>query len=220
MCGLLFLLISDCHEGDFGKMKKILLIVLPFLLFVGCEKSIDEETLNKFESTKLSDNEIMASCNGTYHKDEFSDIIIKSINNNDYGEMNDELMEAYKKLDLYQSNYKLMLFASSLSNQTNKLLNISLSEISADKQYILKGSSNCKIKFMDGDILELKHNGESDFGTMFVFNIKKKSDYYKLRTKEIDVIRLVGESNVHDYRIHSWNKDYLIKNLQCIDNPF
>ena len=79
-------------------MKKILLIVLPFLLFVGCEKSIDEETLNKFESTKLSDNEIMASCNGTYHKDEFSDIIIKSINNNDYGEINDELMEAYKKL--------------------------------------------------------------------------------------------------------------------------
>jgi len=194
------------------------LIIL--LLIVGCGDSIDEETLNKFESTKLSDKEIMESCNVTYNKDEFSDVTSKSINNNNFGEMNDELMEVYKKLDLYQSNYKLMLFASSLSNQTNKLLNISLSEISADKQFILKGSSNCKIKFMDGDILELKHNGESDFGTMFVFNIKKINDYYKLRTKEIDVIRLVGESNVHDYRIHSRNKDYLIKKLQCIDNPF
>ena len=85
---------------------------------------------------------------------------------------------------------------------------------------IIQDKSTCTIKFTDGDMLELKHNGESDFGNMFSFYIKKKSVYYKLRTKEIDLIRLIGESNVHTYSIDSWNKDYLIKNLQCIDNPF
>jgi len=195
-------------------MKKLLLIVL---LIVGCEDSIDEETLNKFESTKLSDKEIMESCNARINKDEFDDVITKSISKSNFGEMNDDLMEAKKKNNLYLQNYKLMLHAFSISNGT---LTLGLSEIGADKQYILKGSSNCKIKFMDGEILELKHNWESDFGTAFLFNIDKKSIYYKLRTKEIDVIRLVGESNVHDYSIHSRNKDYLIKNLQCIDNPF
>jgi len=198
-------------------MKNTTLFILLSLFIISCDEKISERTLGRFESTKLSEKELMETCNVKYKKDEFSEVSSKSIHKTNFGEMNNDLMKLIQKTDIYKSNYKIWLYIHSFN--TGKLL-LSFSEIGVEDQYIFEDKSYCLIKFIDGDILELKHSGKSDFGSSFSFDINKKSVYYKLRTKEIDRIRLVGESNVHDYSIHTWNKDYLIKNLQCVDNPF
>tara|TARA_B100000965_G_scaffold205634_1_gene171718 strand:+ start:1692 stop:2240 length:549 start_codon:yes stop_codon:yes gene_type:complete len=172
------------------------------LLFIGCSEKIDQSTLDKFESTKLTVEENIELCADVKASiDEFSNNITKTKLYYDYDDEVSLIMLSGNNSDYVYLNF---------STKKDKYI------------YVFKGSSYIKVKFDDGEVLVLKC-GEDDFtkGGDFSVFVSKKSDYYKLRTKKITYIRFVGgfdEDFVTDAKIE--NQDLLIKNLQCFDNPF
>ncbi|TLP75695.1 hypothetical protein [Maribacter sp. ACAM166] len=76
--------------------------------------------------------------------------------------------------------------------------------------------SFAKIKLENGEIVIIRHNGDLDCGSFGLDGVISSSNYNKLISSPIQLIRLQGTDGYHDYDYFTY-KEVLVDKLKCIN---
>jgi len=209
-------------------MKKILLIFQ--IIFVGLAYTQDIEV--KTQAGKI----VILHDNGTWEFKKIEKIDTSKIDvncdyyKNEVDAFSGDENKWIKEIKFGKTNLgKTVKFQFRASNKKNgKIIALLLTGF-GDLGCLSQNSSNAKLKFSDGEFIELTHFGDIDCGDDLQFmsflysdndalsdHMLSEENWVKLNTMKMEMIRIQGTEYYTDVVIDDDKQDIFLNNLNCV----